>query len=237
MPTSGRLEFVRQSIQYFKRQDYPERELLILDDGGGDLSHKLPDDPRIRYFRLGPGMSIGTKRNHGCRQARGSVIAGWDDDDWYAPERLSVQLEPLLAGAAQMSALPVRIYFDLAKWHFWTSSPELHRRLWFEDVAAGTLVFQRRIWQRLAKYPDRSLAEDAVFLKEALRRGAKLVRIDRQPLFIYLRHGKNSWSFTCGQHGSSQGWKRIPEPEIPPEDRTFYLKMAGNQRPPAAPGV
>ena len=37
------------------RQDYPEHELLILDDGGGDLSDKVPDDPRIRYFRLARG--------------------------------------------------------------------------------------------------------------------------------------------------------------------------------------
>lgn len=226
MPTRGRLEFVTQSILYFNRQDYPERELLILDDGGGDLSRMLPDDPRIRYFSIGPGMSIGAKRNHGCRQARGSVIAGWDDDDWYAPERISVQMEPLLSGAAQMSALPVRIYFDLAKWHFWTCSPELHRRLWLEDVAAGTLVYHRRIWEQLAKYPDRSLAEDAVFLKEAIRRGAKLTRIDRERLFIYLRHGKNSWSFTCGQHGNSREWKRIPEPKLPPDDRAFYAKIA-----------
>jgi GT2 family glycosyltransferase len=226
MPTRGRREFVSQSVLYFNRQDYPERELLILDDGGGDLSRELPDDPRIRYFRLRPGMSIGTKRNHGCQMARGSVIACWDDDDWYAPERLSVQMKPLLSGEAEMCALPVRVFFDLEKWEFWTCSPELHRRLWIGDVAAGTLVYRRHVWERLAQYPDQSLAEDGFFLREALRRGATLSRIGRERLFIYLRHGKNSWSFTCGQHGNSQEWKRIPEPKLPPDDRAFYVKIA-----------
>jgi glycosyltransferase involved in cell wall biosynthesis len=225
MPTRGRREFVLQSVLYFNRQDYPERELLILDDGIEDLSRDLSGDPRIRYFRLSPGRSIGAKRNLGCQMARGSVIASWDDDDWYGPERLSVQMAPLLSGEAEMSALPVRVFFDLKKWEFWACSPELHRRLWFGDVAAGTLVYRRRVWERLAKYPDQSLAEDGMFLREAVRRGAKLVRVDRGRLFIYLRHGQNSWSFVCGQHCNSQEWRRIPEPKIPATDRDFYTMM------------
>lgn len=226
MPTRDRQAFVLQSVQYFNRQDYPDRELLILDDGSGDLARKLPDDPRLRYFRMPSGMSIGAKRNHGCQMARGSVIACWDDDDWYAPDRLSEQMKPLLAGAAEMCALPVRVFFDLEKWAFWACSPELHRRLWVGDVAAGTLVYRRHVWERLTKYPDRSLAEDGVFLKEAIRRGAKLARVDRRQLFVYLRHGKNSWSFICGQHGNAREWRRIPEPNFPSQDRAFYVKMA-----------
>jgi glycosyltransferase involved in cell wall biosynthesis len=194
-------------------------------DGADNLSQELPNDPRIRYVRLRRRRSIGAKRNLGCQLARGSVIACWDDDDWYAPDRLGAQMAPLLSGKAEMSALPVRVFFDLNKWEFWTCSPELHRRLWFANVAGGTLVFRRHVWERLAQYPDQSLAEDGFFLREALRRGAKLARIDRERLFIYLRHGKNSWSFTCGQHGNSQGWKRIPEPGLPPDDRAFYQKM------------
>jgi len=226
MPTRGRREFVSQSVLYFNRQDYPARELLILDDGVEDLSRDLSGDPHIRYFRLRPGCSIGAKRNLGCQLARGSVIACWDDDDWYAPERLSVQMEPLLSEGAEMTALPVRVFFDLKKWEFWACSPELHRRLWFGDVAAGTLVYHRRVWERLAKYPDQSLAEDGMFLKEALRRGAKLARVDRGRLFIYLRHGKNSWSFICGQHGNAREWMRVREPRMPSMDRAFYSRMA-----------
>jgi hypothetical protein len=64
-----------------------------------------------------------------------------------------------------------------------------------------------------------------MFLREAVRRGAKLVRVERCGLFIYLRHGENSWSFICGQHCNSQEWKRIPEPKLPSTDRVFYAMM------------
>lgn len=226
MPTCGRKEFVLQSVCYFNRQDYPERELLILDDGPENLSREIPRDPSIRYFHFNERRSIGTKRNIGCQLARGSVIACWDDDDWYAPRRLSVQMKTLLSGDAQLCALPARVFFDLRKWEFWSCTPGLHRRLWAGDVAAGTLVYHRHVWERLAKYPDRSLAEDGLFLKAAIRRGANLTRVNGELLFIYLRHGKNSWSFACGHLGNPHEWQRIPEPELPPTDRAFYAKLA-----------
>src|SRR5206468_546556 len=78
MPTRRRADFVMQSIRYFQRQDYPERELLILDDADSeDLTGRIPADPRVRYLRLPPGQTIGAKRNQGCELARGSLIAQW----------------------------------------------------------------------------------------------------------------------------------------------------------------
>ncbi|MGH2522710.1 MAG: glycosyltransferase, partial [Anaerolineales bacterium] len=222
MPTCGRTAFVLQSIHYFQRQDYPTRELIIVDDGAEDLAGQLPDDPRIRYVRLPPGRSIGAKRNRACELAGGSLIAHWDDDDWYAPGRLSAQAAPLLSGEADISGLTAGLFFELTRWKFWRCTPDLHRRLFVADVHGGTLVYRRRIWEQLARYPDRSLAEDAAFLHQALRRGARLRRLSGDSLFIYLRHAHNAWSFTCGQYLDPRGWQRAPEPPLPPADRAFY---------------
>jgi glycosyltransferase involved in cell wall biosynthesis/GT2 family glycosyltransferase len=230
MPSCGRTAFVLQAIEYFQRQDYPARELIIVDDGPEELAPQLPGDPRIRYERLPPGRSIGAKRNRACELARGSLIAQWDDDDWYAPGRLSAQAAPLLAGEAELSGLTTGLFFDLARWEFWRCTPELHQRLFVQDVHGGTLVYQRRVWEQLARYPDRSLAEDAAFLSLAVRRGARLSRLSGESLFTYLRHAQNAWSFTCGQYLDPRGWQRVPEPPLPPADRAFYAA-----RSPAAP--
>jgi glycosyltransferase involved in cell wall biosynthesis len=222
MPTGNRTAFVRQSIRYFQRQDYPARELVIVDDGSEELAGQLPEDPRIRYVRLPPGQSIGTKRNKACEMARGSIIAHWDDDDWYTPGRLSAQVAPLLSGEADISGLTASVFFDLPRWEFWSCTPDLHCRLFVEDAHGGTLVYQRRVWEQLAHYPHTSLGEDAIFLRQAIRRGARLCRLSNNGLFIYLRHARNSWSFTCGQYLNPQGWQRVAEPLLPPEDRAFY---------------
>ena len=190
MPTANRRDFVLQSIEYFRRQDYPACELLILDDEGGeDLAGLLPGDDRIRYFRLRAGLTIGAKRNRGCELARGSFIAQWDDDDWYAPQRLSAQVAPLRAGTAQITGLSAGVFFDLEKWQFWRVSAALHRRMFVGNVHGGTLVFDRGLFDRGLRYPDRSLAEDAWFLWHATHGGAQLEALPGEALFVYLRHG------------------------------------------------
>jgi glycosyltransferase involved in cell wall biosynthesis len=226
MPTRDRTAYVWQSIRYFERQSYPVRELIILDDGAEDLSHQIPHDRRIRYVRLPRGQSIGAKRNLGCELAQGSIIAQWDDDDWYAPGRLGAQVAPLLSGEADISALTAGVFFDLPAWQFWSCTPELHQRLFVHDVHGGTLVYQRRIWAQLARYPDASLGEDAAFLRRAIRLGARLCRLPNANLFIYVRHAKNAWSFLPGQHLERQGWHRVAEPMLPTADRPFYAALS-----------
>ncbi|HSF47352.1 MAG TPA: glycosyltransferase, partial [Burkholderiales bacterium] len=219
MPTRGRGDFVLQSIRYFERQDYPNRELIIIDDGPEELSQSWPQN--IRYFRT-PAMSIGAKRNRACELARGSLIAQWDDDDWYGASRLTRQVAPLMSGEADITGFTAGVFFELDAWQFWRCTPQLHRRLFVNDVHGGTLVYARRVWERLARYPDASLAEDAAFLRQAMERGARLRRLDSDNVFIYLRHGGNAWRFPCGQYLDPSGWRRVDESPLAAEDRAFY---------------
>src|SRR5207248_10615730 len=160
MPTRNRVEFALQAVRYFQRQDYDARELVIVDDGDDDeLRQRLPDDPRITFLRARPGTSIGAKRNLACEAARGSLIAHWDDDDWFGPTRLSDQIEPIAAGQADITGLTCTAVLDLAGWQFWSWTPELHSRLLVQDVHGGTLVYRRDVWSRAGRYPDYSLAE------------------------------------------------------------------------------
>ncbi|MCB8945700.1 MAG: glycosyltransferase [Ardenticatenaceae bacterium] len=223
MPTHNRPDYVRQAIHYFRQQTYPERELLIMADEDDVLIEEASSEARVRYVRLPAGQSIGAKRNKACELARGEIIAHWDDDDWYAPTRLAAQAAPLLAGTADICGLTNTIFFDLSAWQFWTVTADLHRRLFVEGVHGGTLVYKRPLWQQMARYPDCSLAEDAAFLRQVVRRGARLHRLPNEALFVYLRHQTNSWSFTCGQYLNGRGWQRLAEPAFWQQDRPFYL--------------
>jgi glycosyltransferase involved in cell wall biosynthesis len=226
MPTRDRLDWLLQSIRYFDRQDYPARELIIIDDGVRDLSSLLPRDPRIRYLKLCERLSIGEKRNRACEAARGPIIVHWDDDDWYGPKRLSAQLTPLLEGTAEITGLQDTIFFDLDEWQFWKCSTEIYARLFVRAVHGGTLAFRREVFEAKARYPNRSLAEDAMFLLAALRCGACLQTVDRDGLFAYVRHRGNSWRFVCGKEVDAKGWWQCEEPPFLRGDRDFYLNMS-----------
>src|SRR5262245_25668507 len=100
MPTRNRRRFASQAIWYFLRQDYPNRELIIVDDGEDAIEQVVPADDRIDYLRVGR-CSLGDKRNLACEHSAGELIAHWDDDDWSAHSRLSVQVAALLDQSAE----------------------------------------------------------------------------------------------------------------------------------------
>lgn len=42
MPTYNRRAFVPQAVDYFLRQDYPSRELIVVDDGTDPVEDLIP---------------------------------------------------------------------------------------------------------------------------------------------------------------------------------------------------
>ncbi|MGA7219330.1 MAG: glycosyltransferase family A protein [Candidatus Sulfotelmatobacter sp.] len=226
MVTRDRPEFVLQSIQYFFRQDYPNRELIIVDDGSCDLASVVTGIEHVRYHRAPGGMSIGEKRNLACDLAQGEYIAQWDDDDWYSPRRLSIQLAPLLAGPADISAFTAGVFFELPRWRFWRCSPKVHRCMFVGNVHCGTLVFRRKLYDQGLRYRSLSLAEDAHLLCDAKRGGSRVCRLSGDDSFVYLRHANNAWQFTCGEHIDARGWSEVPIPEVLAADCKFYEERA-----------
>jgi len=238
MPTSGRPEWVAQAIGYFQRQDYPNLELVIVDASPDHALAELPDDPRIRRERIAGHATIGAMRNRACELARGEVVVHWDDDDWYAPQRVSAQVRPILEGRADITGLSDTRFFELDSWRFWRCAPHLHRRLFVQDVHGGTLAFRRSLFGARCRYPELSLAEDAWFLQQAVASGARLARVPGAELFVYLRHAGNAWRFPCGTYLDPRGWLAEPEAEQLGLDRAFYARrsaaMAGAPPLPAA---
>ena len=230
MPTYNRRAFLPLALAAFAQQDYPNRELIIIDDGPdpvGDLAEGLPG---VRYVRCPTRLSVGAKRNLACRHAQGSIIAHWDDDDWYAPRRLRYQAAPLLAGTADLSGLENAFVLELPGGTFWTTGPQLHQRMFVGDVHGGTLMYNRSVLDSGCRYPEINLAEDAALLRQALGRGKRLTRLANAGVFVYVRHGQNAWSFTPGRFLDPTGWTHTdPPPTLPSDVLDSYRRAAGEQ--------
>jgi len=223
MPTYERRRYVPQALQSFLQQDYPNRELIIVDDGKdaiGDLAEGLPN---VRYYHVAR-TSIGAKRNLACKYATGEIIATWDDDDWYSPDRLRYQVMPIIAGKADLTGLENAFVLELPQGEFWTTEPSLHQRLFVGNVHGGTLVYRKELWTQGLRYPEINLAEDAWLLVRATRQGKRLVRLSNPGVFVYVRHGRNAWrQFAPGTFIDPKGWQRIAAPlDFPLEVLEFY---------------
>jgi hypothetical protein len=66
MPTYDRRRFVPLALDYFARQTYANRELVVVDDGRDPIRDLLPRDRTIRYVRLKSAAAIVAKGDATC---------------------------------------------------------------------------------------------------------------------------------------------------------------------------
>ncbi|HZA21671.1 MAG TPA: glycosyltransferase family 2 protein [Dehalococcoidia bacterium] len=229
MPTRNRRAFVSQAIKYFLRQDYSNKELVVVDDGDDAVADLIPRSPLFQYIRLSAQHSIGVKRNLACEAARGEVLLTWDDDDWYSSDRVTYQVQPLLQGRADVTGLGNTLMLSLPAGKFWACSPSLYDHMFFQGVHGGTLTFWRESWQQGARFASSSLAEEVPVQQALMRQGARQEKLSNQGKFIYIRHGANAWRFIAGEFLDRSAWSQVATPSfIPEEDLEYYgLARAG----------
>jgi glycosyltransferase involved in cell wall biosynthesis len=232
MPTANRRQFVALALEHFVRQDYTPAELIVVDSGNEVVADLCARDPRIRYVRARTGATIGAQRNLACGAARGDVIVHWDDDDWFGPDRLRRQIEPIASGRADVTGLESRYVWNLADNSFWTLSEDLHKRMFVGNVHGGTLAYRRSLLRPGVRYEEINLGEDARLLTGMLRSGARLERIANDGLFVYVRHGRNAWRFDTGTFLGATGWARTePPPAMSLDTMNRYRGFPGASAP------
>lgn len=175
MPTANHRDRVAQAIALFRRQTYPQRELIIIDDGEDSVADLIPDEAAlraegaaIRYVRLDGRRTLGQKRNFGSEAAQGPIIAHWDDTTWYAPWRLSYQLGALAQRAADGCGLDSLLQYDPAAGAAWLSGPE-------PALFGNTLCYRRALWLARPFDEGDDSDSDAAFLRD--RPDARLIAL------------------------------------------------------------
>jgi glycosyltransferase involved in cell wall biosynthesis len=188
MPTADRHKFVPHAIRYFLRQDYPNRELVIIDDGNEDIAEIIPIDPRIRYFRLTQKQPVGTKRNLACEEARGELIAHWDDDDWISPRRLSYQVAALIRSEAEVCGLRRMLFYQMATGNTWLCILPSYLRNW---LVGGSLIYTRDFW-RCGRFPPIQIGEDTKFISDHSLKNA--ICVSDFSIYVAIVHSGNTSS-------------------------------------------
>lgn len=190
MPTANRQKYIPFSIDYFLKQDYPFKELIIVDDGHETILPLLPQDSRIKYFYSEPIGTIGLKRNYACERAEGEIILHWDDDDWYASDWITQQVNFLIYTEADICGIEHVNFFNIKTDTFWVGTDKNRNnpsRLqpWLNGA---TIAYWKSFWEQ-HPFKDLQTAEDDDFIKNS---GAKVFAHDYIDGFVAVLHPHNT---------------------------------------------
>jgi glycosyltransferase involved in cell wall biosynthesis len=169
MPTTVRRAlWIPLTLRCWQAQTYDNRELIVV--GPRPIASLLPNDERIRFIET-DGLRLGAKRNLGLTHARGTIVAHWDDDDWYAPWRLQEQVGVLRAGGVAVSGLRTLPFFDLRTGDYWqyTYSAEL------PGAVGASLLYLRDLWHK-HPFDDVDSGEDVLWCNAHRERPAMPAR-------------------------------------------------------------
>jgi hypothetical protein len=211
MPTRGRFEQAKFAVTSFRRQTWPNRELVVLDQ---NRDMRLAEwiwslaDPAVRVVSL-PGASepLGALRNLSIDMSSGDLICVWDDDDLQHPLRLELAF-------AAMSAARVPACL-LAREIMWVPG---RRRVGLRRVRpfCNSLLTLRTTGLR---YPPLTRSEDVPAVHALLARHAA-VALDLPQLYVYIVHGANvsipgfldhEWSVATDRAEGSAAQSRLAE--------------------------
>lgn len=100
VPTRNRSRRLELAVRTALSQREVDLEVLVVDDGSTDDTEVVVSrlsDPRVRYRKRASRGGVSAARNLGIEDARGTWIAFLDDDDVWAPTKLSRQVAAMVA--------------------------------------------------------------------------------------------------------------------------------------------
>lgn len=208
--TYDRPAFVEQAVAWFQAQTWGRKEMIVVDDSPAARRPDLRRHPNVLHLTLDERADMGTKHNLGLRAAQGDVLCYQDDDDWFHPRRLVMQLEPLVLGRAAITGMLREYVAVLQTGRFYKFLPKSRRaplKDWIGNGRAtfrlpihdGTAMFLRRALPAGVEHPPLPVGQKVEFLNALHVRGARCEAILNDGLFVYVRHGRNTWQYAEGR--------------------------------------
>ena len=97
IPVYNGERYLQQAIDSVLAQTYADVEIVVIDDGSTDSSPTMLREygDRLRVYHQPNCGNVGLVRNTGIERSHGEFIAFLDQDDWWLPEKLSLQVQAM----------------------------------------------------------------------------------------------------------------------------------------------
>lgn len=187
IPSYNHKQFIEKTIESVIGQNYPDMELIVIDDGSRDgtpeLLKKLEEKFNFKLI-LKENEGVCATLNRGLKEAKGDFITFIASDDYMSENRLVEQVQFLknhdnvevVAGAVTL----VNVNNNILS----TKIPLVRGYVTFDDilkrnvVSAPTAMFRKSVFQKYGLYPEDYAFEDYYMWLKILSSGGKIYNVD-----------------------------------------------------------
>jgi hypothetical protein len=196
--------FLSEAMASVVVQTYKDWELILVDDGSRDDStaviqrfiQEYGGSCPIRYIsQANQGVSVA--RNQGVAAATGKYIAFLDQDDWFLPDKLALQVahldrQPELAMVSSGWRIVDQVGVGITAVQPWLSSTTLNLQTWvrWKPVFLGAMVFRKDWLIRSGFDPQWQQTGDVAIVLEIAKMGG-LADWTKQATVNYRQHSQN----------------------------------------------
>jgi glycosyltransferase involved in cell wall biosynthesis len=189
----NRFDLLKKSIKCFSEQTYSSKELIIVhheDEKFSNVITNICSKYQI-VFRviLATKKPLSELRNISIKNANGSLLCLWDDDDLYHPSRLKVQSSIFYDNE---DIVATTLYNQM---YYFKNRREIFVRYSGKDGIHGTIMFKKLSF---LIYPENIYkGEDSYFIEALKKLKPNGIHCIKNHPHIYLRifHDKNTWGF------------------------------------------
>jgi glycosyltransferase involved in cell wall biosynthesis len=185
--TYGRVDMLEESLHSFLQQDYPNKEMIIVNDY--PLQKLVFEHPEVKIINLDYTFSkIGLKENFATELCKGEIVCQWDDDDVALPNHLNNVAK--IIGDNNIIHWKTGVLYN---------EPSITEVGW---IGNSGIVFRKSAWKAVGGHPIENAGYDMTFVES-------LHALDHsKKLFAEMPKEDASWFYMWGGRGyhmSGQG--------------------------------
>jgi glycosyltransferase involved in cell wall biosynthesis len=199
IPAYNGQSYIAAAIESVLAQTYSDWELIVVDDGSQDRTAEVVraygNDVRYVYQE---NQDVAAARNRGVREARGVWIAFLDQDDFFLPEKLALQVAmavrnpnaAIVHGGWQIVDACVGVMSSVEPWQ---GLPVLDMEAWllWKPVFLGAMLLRRDWLERVGGFDVQfRQASDVDLVLRLVLMGSEAVWV-RRAVVGYRQHDRN----------------------------------------------
>lgn len=195
--------FMENILQNFMRQEYGNKELIVVLNNNAVIEREWLDRTsghgNIRVLRMDESKTLGECLNFAVEQAKGSFIAKFDDDDYYAPFYLTDMIDCFKYADAEI----------VGKYSYYCYLEDLGilalrfkglEYRYTDFLSGATMVAKKEVFDSV-RFDSLPSGTDTQFYRACDAKGIRLYSSDRfnYACFRSSKAGLHTWKMDCGE--------------------------------------